>query len=43
LEYALSHPTWGQQRVANELRLKGHEVSPGGVRGVLSRDGLTSS
>lgn len=37
LAYALEHPTWGQQRVANELRLKGHEVGPGGVRGVWLR------
>jgi hypothetical protein len=34
LDYALQRPTWGQQRVANELRLKGHQISPGGVRGV---------
>ena len=40
LDYALTHPTWGQQRVANELRLKGHEISPGGVRGVWLRHEL---
>ena len=40
LDYALERPTWGQQRVANELRLKGHQVSPGGVRGVWLRHEL---
>jgi transposase InsO family protein len=37
LEYALDHPTRGQQRVANDLRLEGFEVSPGGVRNVWLR------
>jgi len=37
LQYALDVPTWGCQRVANELRLKGFEVGPGGVRGVWQR------
>ena len=30
----------GQQRVANGLRLKGHEISPGGVRSVWLRHEL---
>jgi len=30
-EYALSFPTHGPQRVSNELRLTGTEVSPGAV------------
>ena len=40
LAYALEHPTHGQQRVANELRLQGMNVSPAGVRGVWMRNGL---
>jgi len=40
LDYALSFPTHGPQRVSNELRLAGTEVSPGGVRGVWLRHGI---
>lgn len=32
LDYALSFPTHGSQRVSNELRLSGTEVGPSGVR-----------
>jgi transposase InsO family protein len=37
LDYALASPTHGAHRVANELRLEGHSVSPSGVRGVWLR------
>jgi transposase InsO family protein len=37
LAYSLAHPTHGQQRVANELRLQGLNVSPTGVRSVWLR------
>lgn len=40
LDYALSFPTHGPQRVSNELRLAGTEVSPTGVRGVWLRHGI---
>lgn len=40
LDYALSFPTHGAQRVSNELRLAGTEVGPSGVRGVWLRHGL---
>lgn len=40
LAYALEHPTHGAQRVANELRLQGTDVGPGGVRGVWLRHDL---
>src|SRR5262249_47252059 len=40
LQYALDHPTYGPQRVANELRLKGRQVSSGGVRNVWLRHDL---
>jgi transposase InsO family protein len=40
LGFSLDHPTHGQQRVANELRLQGLNVSPTGVRGVWLRHGL---
>jgi transposase InsO family protein len=42
LGYSLQHPTRGQQRVANDLRLAGHQVSPGGVRNVWLRHDLGS-
>jgi len=40
LAYALDRPTHGAQRVANELRLLGFDVSPSGVRGVWLRHDL---
>jgi transposase InsO family protein len=40
LAYSLEHPTRGQSRVANELRLQGTEISPGGVRNVWLRHEL---
>ena len=42
LEHCLDHPTHGCTRVAQELALKGVEVSSGGVRGVWSRNRLLS-
>ena len=40
LAHALDHPTHGALRVAQELSLKGVQVSSGGVRGVWSRHSL---
>jgi len=40
LAYSLEHPTRGQGRVANDLRLQGTEISPGGVRNVWLRHEL---
>jgi transposase InsO family protein len=40
LDYALTKPTHGAQRVANELRLQGLTVSSSGVRGVWLRQDL---
>jgi transposase InsO family protein len=40
LAYVLEHPTYGAQRVANQLRLAGVTVSAGGVRGVWFRHEL---
>ncbi len=40
LQHSLDHPTHGCVRVAQELVLKGVQVSSGGVRGVWSRHGL---
>jgi hypothetical protein len=40
LAHCLERPTHGAQRVANELRLQGVQVSPSGVRGVWLRHGL---
>jgi transposase InsO family protein len=40
LEYCLSRPTHGAQRVSDELRLAGVEVSPSGVRGIWLRADL---
>jgi transposase InsO family protein len=40
LELALEKPTFGCQRIANELRLQGVQVSAAGVRGVWLRHDL---
>ena len=40
LDHCLAHPGHGALRVEHELRLKGIQVSSGGVRGVWSRHGL---
>jgi transposase InsO family protein len=40
LEHCLNHPAHGPLRVAQELTLKGVQVSSGGVRGVWSRHNL---
>jgi transposase InsO family protein len=40
LDHALVHPCHGSTRVEQELRLKGVQVSSGGVRGVWQRNGL---
>ena len=40
LDHALVHPCHGAVRVEQELRLKGLQVSAGGVRGVWQRHGL---
>ena len=40
LDHALAHPCHGPTRVEQELRLKGIQVSSGGVRGAWMRNGL---
>ena len=40
LALCLKQPTYGSQRIANELRLQGVDVSPSGVRGVWLRHDL---
>ena len=40
LDHALEHPCHGATRVEQELRLKGVQVSSGGVRGVWARHNL---
>lgn len=40
LDFCLAQPTKGAQFVSNQLRLKGVEVSPSGVRGVWQRHDL---
>ncbi len=40
LALSLEHPTYGAQRIANELRLREVNVSPSGVRGVWLRHDL---
>lgn len=42
LDHALAHPCHGPMRVAQELALRGIQVSSGGVRGVWQRHGLTT-
>src|SRR5918997_3410731 len=40
LELSLEQPAVGQIRVANEIRKRGHSISPAGVRGVWQRHDL---
>lgn len=40
VELALELPAYGQVRIANELRKRGHTLSPAGVRGVWQRNDL---
>lgn len=42
LEHSHTNPTHGCLRVAEDLALRGHQVSSGGVRGVWSRHNLLS-
>ena len=40
LELSLEQPAFGQVRIANEVRKRGHSISPAGVRGVWQRHDL---
>lgn len=40
LDYSLEFPTHGQVRVANELRMKGVQISAGGIRSIWIRHDL---
>jgi len=40
VELSLEQPAFGQIRIANELRKRGHSISPAGVRGVWQRHDL---
>jgi hypothetical protein len=37
VELSLELPAFGQVRIANEVRKRGHSISPAGVRGVWQR------
>lgn len=43
VDLALDQPTWGQQRVANELKQRGLSISAFGVRGVWQRHDLENA
>jgi len=40
VELSLEQPAFGQIRLANEMRKRGHSISPAGVRGVWQRHDL---
>jgi hypothetical protein len=40
LELTMEQPAFGQVRIANEVRKRGHSISPAGVRGVWQRHDL---
>ena len=40
VELSLEQPAFGQIRIANEVRARGHSISPAGVRGVWQRHDL---
>ena len=40
LDLSLEQPAFGQIRIANEIRKRGHSISPAGVRGVWQRHDL---
>jgi transposase InsO family protein len=40
LDLSLEQPAFGQIRIANEVRQRGHSISPAGVRGVWQRHNL---
>jgi hypothetical protein len=42
VEIAVEQPAWGQARVSNELRQRGIEVSPFGVRNIWLRHDLAT-
>jgi hypothetical protein len=42
VELSLELPAYGQVRIANELRKRGHSLSPAGVRGVWQRNDMES-
>lgn len=37
---SIAHPSWGQMRVSDQLRLEGISVSPGTVRNIWLKEGL---
>jgi len=43
VELALELPAYGQVRIANEMRKRGHSISPAGVRGVWLRNDLETT
>ena len=40
VDLSLEQPAFGQIRIANEIRARGHSISPAGVRGVCQRHDL---
>jgi transposase InsO family protein len=40
ISLSVAHPSWGQMRVSDQLRLEGTSVSPGTVRNIWLKEGL---